>query len=67
MAAQKCFSTNKEKDTFAANYCVSNRASDILSSDCFLNVYNNHQWLSRVYESVEATDGLKNWFSHSVH
>ena len=39
MAAQDCLPTNKEKDAFAADYRVLNRAWDALSPDSFLNVY----------------------------
>lgn len=37
MAAQECLPTNKEKDAFAADYRVLNRAWDALSPDGFLN------------------------------
>ena len=37
MAAQECLPTNKEKDAFAADYRVLNRAWDALSPDSFLN------------------------------
>ena len=58
MAAQECLPTNKEKDAFAADYRVLNRAWDALSPDIFLNAYkSDYQWLSRVYESVKPTDG----------
>lgn len=58
MAAQDCLPTNKEKDTFAADYRVLNRAWDILSPGSFLTAYKtDYQWLSRVYESVKPTDG----------
>ncbi|MCM1222088.1 MAG: type I restriction endonuclease subunit R, partial [Lachnospiraceae bacterium] len=58
MAAQDCLPTNKEKDAFAADYRVLNRAWDALSPDFFLNAYKaDYQWLSRVYESVKPTDG----------
>ena len=58
MAAQECLPTNKEKDAFAADYRVLNRAWDALSPDIFLNAYKaDYQWLSRVYESVKPTDG----------
>lgn len=58
MAAQDCLPTNKEKDAFAADYRVLNRAWDALSPDFFLNTYKtDYQWLSRVYESVKPTDG----------
>ena len=58
MAAQECLPTNKEKDAFAADYRVLNRAWDALSPDVFLNAYKaDYQWLSRVYESVKPTDG----------
>ena len=58
MAAQECLPTNKEKDAFAGDYRVLNRAWDALSPDGFLNAYKtDYQWLSRVYESVKPTDG----------
>ena len=58
MAAQECLPTNKEKDAFAADYRVLNRAWDALSPDAFLQTYKaDYQWLSRVYESVKPTDG----------
>jgi len=57
MAAQECLPGNKEKDAFAADYHVLNRAWDALSPDSFLNAYKtDYQWLSRVYESVRPTD-----------
>lgn len=58
MAAQECIPTNKEKDEFAADYVVLNRAWNALSPDPFLGQYKfDYQWLSRVYESVKPTDG----------
>lgn len=58
MAAQECLPTNKEKDAFAADYRVLNRAWDALSPDAFLRPYKaDYQWLSRVYESVKPTNG----------
>ena len=58
VAAQECLPTNKEKDAFAADYRVLNRAWDILSPDSFLGSYKfDYQWLSRVYESVKPIDG----------
>lgn len=57
MPAQECLPTNKEKDAFAADYRVLNRAWDALSPDAFLNPYKvDYQWLSCVYESVKPTD-----------
>ncbi len=58
MAAQECLPTNKEKDAFAADYRVLNRAWNALSPDEFLLQYRiDYQWLSKVYESVKPTDG----------
>lgn len=58
MAAQECLPTNKEKDVFAADYRVLNRAWDALSPDRFLDAYKaDYQWLSCVYESVKPADG----------
>ncbi len=58
MVAQECLPTNKEKDAFAADYRVLNRAWDALSPSLFLKPYkSDYQWLSRVYESVRPTDG----------
>ena len=58
MAAQECIPTNRERDEFAADYQVLNRAWDALSPDSFLNPYQtDYKWLSRVYESVKPVDG----------
>lgn len=58
MAAQECLPTNKEKDAFAADYRVLNRAWNALSPDDFLLPYRvDYQWLSKVYESVRPVDG----------
>lgn len=58
MAAQECLPTNKEKDTFGADYRVLNRVWNALSPDKFLQDYAaDYRWLSKVYESVKPTDG----------
>lgn len=58
MAAQECLPTNKDKDKFAADYRVLNRAWDALSPDSCLTPYKaDYLWRSRVYESVKPTDG----------
>ena len=58
MAAQDCLPTSKEKDAFAADYRVVNRAWNALSPDSVLLPFKyDYQWLSRVYESVKPTDG----------
>lgn len=58
MAAQECLPTNKDKDKFAADYRVLNRAWDALSPDSCLTPYKaDYLWLSRVYESVKPTGG----------
>lgn len=58
MAAQECLPTNKEKDSFGADYRVVNRAWNALSPDSALLPYKyDYQWLSRVYESIKPTDG----------
>ena len=58
MAAQECLPTSKEKDAFAADFRVLNRAWDALSPDNFLNPFkSDYRWLSKVYESVKPTDG----------
>ena len=57
LAAQECIPTNKDKDAFAADYRVLNRAWDALSPDLFLEKYKyDYAWLSKVYESVKPTD-----------
>jgi len=57
MAAQECIPTSKEKDSFAANYCVLNRAWNALSPDKFLLPFTtDYIWLTQVYESVKPTD-----------
>lgn len=58
MAAQECIPSNREKDAFAADYRVLNRAWNALSPDDFLIPYRvDYQWLSKVYESVKPVDG----------
>lgn len=58
MAAQECLPASREKDAFAADYRVLNRAWDALSPDLFLRPYRaDYRWLSRVYESVKPADG----------
>ena len=58
MSAQDCLPTNKEKDAFAADYRVLNRAWEALSPDQFLLPYKaDYLWLTKVYESVKPTDG----------
>lgn len=54
MAAQECLPTNKEKDKFAADYQVLNRAWNAVSPDAMLAAY---VWLSKVYESIKPTNG----------
>jgi type I restriction enzyme R subunit len=57
MAAQECLPTNKEKDAFAADYNVLNRAWDALSPDLFLSRYkDDYIWLTKVYQSVKPLD-----------
>lgn len=57
LTAQECIPSNKEKDAFAADYCVLNRAWDALSPDPFLDKFkHDYVWLSKVYESVKPTD-----------
>lgn len=56
MAAQECIPTNKEKDEFAADYGVLNRAWNALSPDPVLAPYRvDYVWLTKVYESVRPT------------
>ncbi len=58
MAAQDCLPKNDDKDAFAADYRVLNRAWNALSPDPFLNPYKeDYKWLSRVYESIKPTNG----------
>lgn len=57
LAAQECIPTNKDKDEFAADYRVLNRAWNALSPDSFLDRFKfDYVWLSKVYESVKPTD-----------
>jgi type I restriction enzyme R subunit len=57
LAAQECIPTNKDKDAFAADYRVLNRAWDALSPDPFLDKFKfDYVWLTKVYESVKPTD-----------
>ena len=57
LAAQECIPKNKDKDAFAVDYRVLNRAWDALSPDPFLEKHKyDYVWLSKVYESVKPTD-----------
>ncbi len=57
LAAQECIPTNKDKDEFAADYRVLNKAWNALSPDPFLEPFKfDYVWLSKVYESVKPTD-----------
>ena len=57
MAAQECLPTNDEKDKFAADYLVLNRAWNALSPDPSLNaLQQDYVWLTKVYESVKPTN-----------
>jgi type I restriction enzyme R subunit len=57
MAAQEALPTNKEKDSFGADYRVLNRAWEALSPDIFLASFRvDYLWLTKVYESVKPTD-----------
>lgn len=56
-AAQRCLSTDDNKDAFSADYRVLNRVWNAISPDNFLNTYkDDYQWLSRVYESLKIPD-----------
>lgn len=58
MAAQECLPTSKEKDEFAADYQVLNRAWNGLSPDPFLQTFQpDYVWLTKVYESVRPANG----------
>ncbi len=58
MAAQECLPTNKERDKFAADYQVLNRAWNAVSPDPMLaNIQTDYVWLSKVYESIMPADG----------
>lgn len=58
MAAQECLPTNNERDAFASDYRVLNKAWNALSPDDFLIPYRvDYQWVSKVYESVKPVDG----------
>lgn len=55
--AQENLPTDKEKDAFAADYRVLNRAWDVISPDDFLKQYkSDYVWLSKVYESIKPGD-----------
>lgn len=58
LAAQECLPTNKEKDRFAADYQVLNRAWNAVSPDPGLApIQADYVWLSEVYESTKPADG----------
>ena len=58
LAAQECLPTNIEKDKFAADYQVLNRAWNAVSPDPMLSsIQVDYVWLSKVFESVKPTNG----------
>ncbi len=57
LKAQECLPTNKEKDSFGADYRVLNRAWEAVSPDPCLQPHRlEYAWLSQVYESVKPVD-----------
>lgn len=55
--AQQKLPTNKEKDAFAADYRILNRAYNALSPDPILDsVKADYIWLSKIYESIKPID-----------
>lgn len=58
MAAQECLPTNAEKDKFAMDYQVLNRAWNAVSPDPSLkSLQFDYVWLSKVHESIKPTNG----------
>jgi type I restriction enzyme R subunit len=58
MAAQECIPTNAERDKFAADYQVLNRAWNAVSPDRMLKaIQADYVWLTKVYESVKPANG----------
>lgn len=58
LAAQECIPTNAEKDKFAADYQILNRAWNAVSPDPMLQAIQvDYAWLTKVYESVKPTNG----------
>ena len=58
MAAQECLPKNAEKDKFAADYQVLNRAWNAVSPDPMLSpIQTDYVWLTKVYESVKPANG----------
>lgn len=55
--AQQKLPTNKEKDAFAADYRILNRAYNALSPDPILDsIKTDYIWLSKIYESTKPID-----------
>ena len=58
MIAQDCLPSNKERDNFAADYQVLNRAWNVISPDPILMALQlDYVWLTKVYESIKPMDG----------
>lgn len=54
----ECIPTNAEKDKFAADYQVLNRAWNAVSPDPMLkDIQADYVWLTKVYESVKPANG----------
>ncbi len=55
--AQQKLPTNKEKDAFAADYRVLNKAYNALSPDPILDdIKSDYIWLSKIYESIKPVN-----------
>lgn len=58
MAAQQCLPKNSDKDKFAADYQVLNRAWNAVSPDpALISLKADYVWLSKVYESIKPANG----------
>lgn len=58
MAAQNCLNTNEDRDKFAADFKVLNRAWNAISPDPILgSIQTDYIWLSKVFESIKPANG----------
>lgn len=67
LAAQECLKTDKERDTFAADYSYLSRHWEAISPDSFLDPYEkDYKWLSQIYQSIKPPSGNGKLIWHAL-
>lgn len=67
IAAQECLPSNKQRDSFAAEFSVLSRIWEALSPDPVLSQFNkDYRWLAQVYESLKPSTGTGRLLWHKL-